>query len=193
MHKAIYVFSSLVFGLVVLGLSLWRNSVGEVNQATGSFDLKPIPESFLLTKDVPGYTFPDPGVLPDNPLYLLQMIRDRWEMLTVGRDELVNLSSNHGDIRLMTAQALLIKGKMELAAESAIKAERYITQVVDELKKQKTAKDEWQQMYRTAQAHQLVLERFVDVVPEVVKPVMRKAYEENSRVREEIKLRLDSN
>lgn len=76
------------------------------------------------------YTLPYPGILPDNPLYILKIIRDRiTEFATrdyIKKSELYLLNS---DKRVVMAQALVKKGKNKLAIDTFMKGEKYFFQI----------------------------------------------------------------
>lgn len=84
------------------------------------------------------YTFPYPGVLPDNALYKLKMVRDRvlgWFI----RDDLrlAEYFLKMGDKRINAAKFLMDGGKVDLAASTASKAEIYLLRSVESAEKAK--------------------------------------------------------
>lgn len=84
------------------------------------------------------YTFPYPGVLPDNALYKVKMLRDRIVAWFI-RDDL-RLSEYYlkmGDKRVNAAKFLAEGGKLELAATTASKAEIYLLRSVEQAEKAK--------------------------------------------------------
>ena len=86
------------------------------------------------------YTFPYPGVLPDNALYKVKMLRDRIVEWFI-RDDL-RLSEYYlkmGDKRVNAAKFLASYGKLDLAATTASKAEIYLLRSVESAEKAKNA------------------------------------------------------
>ncbi|MDO8609469.1 MAG: DUF5667 domain-containing protein [bacterium] len=117
--------------------------------ALGTILLVPIIAYFVLTASTPNvyavqekvlYNLPYPGILPDNPLYFVKIIRDRITEFAI-RDnskkaEFYLLTS---DKRVAMAQALSKKGKDKMAIETYSKSEKYflmIPPLVKESKKQ---------------------------------------------------------
>lgn len=84
------------------------------------------------------YTFPYPGVLPDNALYKLKMARDRILSWFI-RDDLLlaEYYLKMGDKRINAAKFLADGGKMDLAADTASKAEIYLLRSVEQAEKAK--------------------------------------------------------
>ncbi len=67
-----------------------------------------------------------PPILPDHPLYLFGMLSDRIDLLFASREQQFALCLKYANIRLITAQALLRRGRTMLALTTATKAEKYI-------------------------------------------------------------------
>ncbi len=77
------------------------------------------------------YYLPYPGMLPDNPLYILKSIRDRIRLtLTMAPEKKAGLQLAYGDKRINAAMFLFDGGKEELAVSTATKAEKYLEQSV---------------------------------------------------------------
>jgi len=74
-----------------------------------------------------------PGILPDNILYSLKMIRDRIRLFfTVDQQRKVDVLLLYADKRIAAAKALMEKGKGDLALETATKAEKYLERAVNQ-------------------------------------------------------------
>lgn len=76
------------------------------------------------------YNLPYPGILPDNPLYVFKIIRDR--LLELGtRDNIkkAQLYLLFSDKRIAMALALSRKGKDMQAVDTAAKAEKYFQKI----------------------------------------------------------------
>lgn len=86
------------------------------------------------------YTFVYPGMLPDNPLYILKTIRDRAVSLLISdklkRAEFDLLAS---DKRLVAATVLANKNKNELAVTTLSKSNNYMDQAISSLAAAKKA------------------------------------------------------
>lgn len=85
------------------------------------------------------YELPYPGLLPDNPLYLLRIIRDK----TIGfliSDPVKKTEFNllQADKRLNAGIYLFNKGKISLASSTISKAENYFSEALDKLMEAKT-------------------------------------------------------
>jgi hypothetical protein len=84
------------------------------------------------------YNLPYPGILPDNPLYIFKIIRDRAREITT-RDYLkkADLYLLFSDKRAAMALALVDNGKDKLAVSTLSKAEKYFEKIPDILKTSK--------------------------------------------------------
>lgn len=84
---------------------------------------------------------------------------------------------------------LLEKGEVELSVDSLIKAERYLREATDLLKEKPGDSDHrlWVKVLEAAQAHEQVLRRLQEMMPEDAKRMLMRAIDENLRVREEIR------
>ena len=78
------------------------------------------------------YDLPYPGILPDHPLYIVKMVRDRLLDWTT-RDSLkkTQLYLLYSDKRLAAAIILAKKGKNSLAISTLAKGEKYFLRIPD--------------------------------------------------------------
>jgi|SRR3989344_2359612 len=77
------------------------------------------------------YYLPYPGILPDNKLYAIKMVRDRVRLwLTFGDEKKVARELEYADKRLGAAVALIEGGKKELGVRTYTKAEKYLESAV---------------------------------------------------------------
>ncbi len=84
------------------------------------------------------YEMPYPGLLPDHPLYLIKITRDRvTEFFTRDNIKKARLYLNYSDKRAMMAVKLAEKGKNQLALSTLSKAEKYSEKIPDLLKNSK--------------------------------------------------------
>jgi len=107
-----------------------------------------------------------PGILPDQPLYMLKMVRDRVKLwLTRNPADKAGLMLLYADKRVGAALVLAQGGKSSLAVETAQKAEKYLQAAVGEAEK---AGDEelLVVMGKAALKHEQVVEGVYDSVSE---------------------------
>lgn len=89
--------------------------------------LTPLPTITPTPPPTVEYTLPYPGILPDNPLYPLKVIRDRI-LLFFTRDPVkkVQLNLLLSDKRLVMGQLLWEKEKFDLGIDTITKGEKYL-------------------------------------------------------------------
>jgi len=108
------------------------------------------------------YNLPYPGILPDNPLYPLKIVRDRIIEWTT-RDNLKKAEFYliTSDKRVAMAMALAKKGKDKLAIETLVKGEKYSLQIppliINAKKQGAAAPSEFIQTLRLSNAKHLEL------------------------------------
>jgi hypothetical protein len=126
------------------------------------------------------YTLPYPGLLPDNPLYPLKMIRDRIILFLINdsakRTEYYLLQA---DKRLQAGVFLYRKdsGKLSLSLNTLGKAEQYFSKAVKEVEKVKQEKKDTggllDNLQRASLKHEEVLLLFEKSVPQEYKNRVR--------------------
>ncbi len=85
------------------------------------------------------YDLPYPGLLSDNPLYFVKIVRDRiTEFLTRDNLKKAQLYLLYSDKRAAMALTLSQKGKNSQAVEAMSKAEKYFLKIAPILKEAKT-------------------------------------------------------
>lgn len=92
-----------------------------------------------MTSEKVVYELPYPGILPDNPLYFVKIVRDRIiEFLTRDNIKKAQLYLLFSDKRAASALVLVQNGKNSLAITTLSKGEKYFDQIplFDQLKKQ---------------------------------------------------------
>lgn len=114
------------------------------------------------------YDLPYPGsLLPDNPLYKLTVLRDKIILyLTSDVQKKAEYHLLLADKKIQLAQILLNKGKIDLAKDTALKAEDEITRLTFELKDKytKPSKDLYDKLQRASQKHQEILTQMINKV-----------------------------
>jgi len=84
------------------------------------------------------YNLPYPGILSDNPLYLVKIVRDRiTEFLTREALKKAQLYLLYSDKRIAMAITLAHKGKTRQAIDAASKGEKYFLKIPPILKEAK--------------------------------------------------------
>lgn len=118
------------------------------------------------------YTLPYPGILPDNPLYPLKMLRDRIILFLI-TDPVKRARFNllQADKRLQAGVYLYQhdKKKAELALSTMEKGANYFGQALDQTRQLKQTKVDITDLTNTldnaARKHEQVLEQFVPTLP----------------------------
>ncbi len=83
-------------------------------------------------KKASDYTLPFPGILPDNILYTLKVVRDKvFEFLIVDPVKKADFYLLQSDKRLASGETLIINSKFLLGEQTISKAEKYLIQAVD--------------------------------------------------------------
>ncbi len=114
------------------------------------------------------YILAYPGILPDNPLYKLKVLRDKLIPIFISNPqkkiEFYLLQTNKG---IAATAALVTKGNVKLAKETALKAEHNYTLLTYEVKKNKWKIDSnyYATLEEAALKHQEVLNGIIEKVP----------------------------
>lgn len=188
MKRFILTLFLFLFGLFVVGMSIWRSRPNLVSLAVES---SPAAKEMVETEAVAGeveddYPLPYPGILPDHPLYFLKMIRDRVQ-LWLTRDSLARaeLQLHYGDKRIAAALELAEQGKAGLAVSTASKAEGYLELAIKEAERAGEAgKDTsgfWEKVARASRKHNKVLVGVESRVPDEAKSAVEQVMDVNKR------------
>ncbi len=121
--------AAVLFGLAVLLMSIFSvtrpQSVFPQGVATVTAE-KMMPPSKV------DYYLPYPGILPDNPLYNLKVIRDKIKLeLIFDEEKKAEKELLYADKRINAGKALIEGGKLELGVSTASKGEKYLERSVD--------------------------------------------------------------
>lgn len=82
------------------------------------------------------YTFPSIGMMPDNKLYKLKVLRNKIaEKMIIGNVKKIEFDLFMADKTIYASQLLMEKGKVELGKETALKGENYYSMLVQEYNK----------------------------------------------------------
>ncbi|MBI3385167.1 hypothetical protein HY030_03180 [Candidatus Gottesmanbacteria bacterium] len=83
-------------------------------------------------KKTSDYVLPFPGILPDNVLYNLKVVRDKvFEFLIIDPVKKADFYLLQADKRLASGEALINNSKFLLGEQTISKAEKYLIQAVD--------------------------------------------------------------
>jgi len=106
------------------------------------------------------YDLAFPGMLPDNPLYKLKVLRDRVMLyFTTDPQQKINFYLLQTDKGILASAMLVDKGEDDLAAQTALKAENNYTDLANEMGNlpHKPDKPFFDKLYTAAAKHQAVL------------------------------------
>jgi hypothetical protein len=135
------------------------------------------------------YELAYPGMLPDNALYKLKVLRDK---ITLGliQDPMKKIEQHLllADKRISMSRMLVDKGNIELAKETALKGENEYTLLVFELKDmgKKPNKSLFNKLELAALKHQEVLNNIIAKVEEKDKRTFQTVVEFSKRNAEEL-------
>ena len=138
------------------------------------------------------YNLPYPGLLPDSPLYLTKIIRDRInDFLTRDNLKKAELYLLNSDKRASMSMALALKGKNKLAIETFIKGEKYFIKIPDLLrstKKQGTqAPSSFIETLKLSNAkHKEMIEELIKILPQGLNEPLTQLSDLNQQIKTEI-------
>lgn len=201
MKNLILVLVGLIFAFGILTASIWKTQALTSSQ---NFKIQTLPE-VVGAKVTPtpsptptvDYYLPYPGILPDNILYPLKMVRDKILLfLTFDPVKKAERLLLFADKRVNAAKSLIEGGKVELGISTMTKGEKYLEQAIAQTEKAKQAGKDTTALYeKLAQAtlkHQEVLTGVLVKVPDEAKGMVQEAlqysrqgYETVSRVIEQ--------
>ena len=138
------------------------------------------------------YNLPYPGLLPDNPLYTVKVIRDKIaDFLTrdnLKKSELYLLNS---DKRASMSMALASKGKNQLAIDTFVKGEKYFFKIPGLLrsaKKQGTqAPSSFIETLKLSNAkHKELIEELIKILPQGLSQPLTQLSDLNQQIKTEV-------
>ena len=170
--------SKLFFLLILLGLAVLVRPV----MAQDSLD-------FVVEKVE--YDLAWPGILPDHPLYKVKMLRDKiWGFLIRDPLKKAQWTLLMADKRVLAAQMLLEKNKLDLAVSTASKAEKYLEKTVENVyeakERGKTDKTFLDKLSKACLKHQEVLITIEKEMPDDLLSAMAKVLEYPQSARQKI-------
>lgn len=138
------------------------------------------------------YNLPYPGLLPDSPLYLTKIIRDRInDFLTRDNLKKAELYLLNSDKRASMSMALALKGKNKLAIDTFIKGEKYFIKIPNLLraaKKQGTqAPSSFIETLKLSNAkHKEMIEELIKILPQGLNEPLTQLSDLNQQIKTEI-------
>lgn len=127
-----------------------------------------------------------PGMLPDHPLYSMKMIRDKIALMVVrDKTKKAELLVLYADKRIGAADALARGGKSNLAAETALKAEKYLFEA-SSLMSATEDSTLWEKLSKSQAKHKEILMVLKDLVADGDRNVLESAMATNSQVAERV-------
>jgi hypothetical protein len=136
MKKLIFLVAVLLFAFWILAVSVVRTVAIEGQSSSQNYKLTMVnpaavgeeaSSTAMVQKGETDYFLAYPGILPDNFLYSLKMIRDRiWLWLTVEPLKKAELMLLFADKRLGAGKVLIEGNKIDLGVSTLSKAEKYL-------------------------------------------------------------------
>ena len=138
------------------------------------------------------YNLPYPGLLPDNPLYLTKVIRDRiTDFLTRDNLKKAELYLLYSDKRASMSLVLASKGKNQLAIDTFVKGEKYFLKIPELLKSAKKqgaqAPSSFVETLKLSNAkHKELIEELIKILPQGLNQALILLTDLNQQVKTEI-------
>lgn len=179
--KRNFLFVFLIGSLLLAGflLNFPQKSFGQEETPT-PIEEKPTP----TPKPTIQYNLAYPGILPDNPLFKLKVLRDKITAATISdprkKIEFYLLQTDKG---ILAAAMLVDKNKIDLAKQTALKAEHNYTLLTHQLYNlPKKPNTKFFKKLKTASLkHQEVLSSFIKRVPKKDQKVFRQVVDFSKR------------
>lgn len=149
-------------------------------------------QSGVLSSTKVAYDLPYPGILPDHPLYVVKIVRDRiMEFVTRDNNKKAELYLLLSDKRTAMATELAKKGKDMMALSTLSKAEKYflkIPSLLRDSKKQGTSpSSEFVQRLRLSNAkHKETAELLLKELPQGSSEIVNQILRLNDEIRKEL-------
>ncbi len=121
------IFPVLIFGIIIFALT--SSAYGRELIANNQTVISPAPSPTPVK-----YDLAFPGMLPDNPLYKLKVLRDKIsEALISDPQQKIGFYLLQTDKGILASAMLVDKNEIDLAAQTALKAENNYTLIAQEL------------------------------------------------------------
>ncbi len=135
------------------------------------------------------YDLAYPGILPDNPLYKIKVLRDKIIASSILNPlKKIDFYVLQADKGILATAMLIDKNKIDLAAETALKAENNMTLITPQLYMlpKKPNKNFFKRLEAASLKHQEVLKSIIKRVPEDKKKVFENVIDFSKRNLESI-------
>ena len=192
--NSLLVVAGLIFGGVVLSVSIAKGvELGVLAQETAveqeEMQMEESEEDVVVRDEIEeqaaNYHLPYPGILPDHPLYIVKMVRDRLvEWLTFDKLKKVELFEMYADKRMGAARVLIEGGQAELGVETARKAVMYQERAV---KKARELKKEGRDIGDVANQIEKATAKHEQVLSTVDEKAAKQGEEGLSKVKEKVR------
>ncbi|MFA5770803.1 MAG: DUF5667 domain-containing protein [Patescibacteria group bacterium] len=138
------------------------------------------------------YNLPYPGLLPDSPLYITKIIRDRiTDFLTRDNLKKAELYLLYSDKRTSMSLVLASKGKNQLAIDTFVKGEKYFFQIPELLRSAKKqgaqAPSSFVETLKLSNAkHKELIEELIKTLPQGLNQSLTQLSDLNQQIHREI-------
>lgn len=138
------------------------------------------------------YNLPYPGLLPDNPLYLVKAIRDKvTELLTRDNIKKAQLYLLYSDKRVAMSLALAQKGKNQQAIDTFSKGEKYALAIPDLLTAAKKQGDQIpsgfvETLKQSNAKHKELIDELIKILPQGLNSSLNQLTDLNQKILTEI-------
>lgn len=138
------------------------------------------------------YNLPYPGLLPDSPLYLTKIIRDRiTDFLTRDNFKKAELYLLYSDKRAAMSLILASKGKNQLAIDTFVKGEKYFFKIPGLLKAVKKQGGQvpsnfFETLKLSNAKHKELIEELIKVLPQGLNQSLTQLSDLNQQIKIEI-------
>ncbi len=138
------------------------------------------------------YNLPYPGLLPDSPLYLVKIVRDRiTDFLTRDNLKKAELYLLYSDKRAAMSLVLARKGKSQLAIDTFTKGEKYFLKIPNLLKSAKKqggqAPSNFIEILKLSNAkHKELIEELIKILPQGLNQSLTQLSDLNQQIKLEI-------
>lgn len=156
MRNKLILFFSFFVGLILISNFVKAHAQEEILSPT------PVPISYVQ------YDLAFPGMLPDNPLYKLKVLRDKITAASILNPlKKIDFYVLQTDKGILATAMLIDKNKIDLAQETALKAENNFTLISTQLYMlpKKPNKDFFKRLETAGLKHQEVLRSIIKRVP----------------------------
>jgi len=155
--KLTFAFSFLVIAILVYNLA-----------TVNAQEITPTPTQTQAAQTHTEYGLAFPGMLPDHPLYKLKVLRDKITAASIFNSlKKIDFYVLQADKGILATAMLIDKNKIDLAQETALKAENNFTLIAPQLYMlpKKPNKDFFKKIKTAGLKHQEVLRSVINRIP----------------------------